>query len=91
MPKTPAACTVLVLYALLSPPARAEDPPRKAEDPDPSFLEFLGGVDGLADANPDYLAQASAPHPPPAAVAPPPKPNVPPPPPSGPSGVKNNE
>jgi hypothetical protein len=91
MPKTAAACTVLVLYALLSPATRADDAPRKTDDPDPGFLEFLGGVDGLADANPDYLAQAHAPRPPPAAPPPPPKPNVPPPPPSGPSGVKNNE
>jgi hypothetical protein len=84
MPRAFAASTVLVLYVLLSPAARAEDPPRKAEDPDPSFLEFLGSVDGLSEANPDYLAQANPARPPP-----PPKPAPPPPPP--PSGVKNNE
>jgi len=85
MPKPFVASTVLVLYVLLSSPARADDPPRKADDPDPSFLEFLGSVDGLSDANPDYLAQANVPHP---AV---PKPAPPPPPPPPPSGVKNNE
>jgi len=85
MRRTFAAATVLVLYVLLSPAARADDPPRKPEDPDPSFLEFLGSVDGLSDANPDYLAQANAPRP-----AAPPKPAPPPPPPPA-SGVKNNE
>jgi hypothetical protein len=79
-----AAATVLVLYVLLSPAARADDAPRKADDPDPSFLEFLGSVDGLSEANPDYLAQANAAHPPP-------KPAPAPPPPAPPSGVKNNE
>ena len=54
MPRTFAASTVLVLYVLLSSAAPADDTPRKAEDPDPSFLEFLGSVDGLSDANPDY-------------------------------------
>jgi hypothetical protein len=83
MPRSLVASTVLVLYVLLSPAARADDPPRKAEDPDPSFLEFLGSVDGLSEANPDYLAQANSPHPP--------KPAPPPPPPPPPSGVKNNE
>jgi hypothetical protein len=85
MPRILPAATVLVLYVLLSPTARADDSPRKAEDPDPSFLEFLGGVDGLSDANPDYLAQATVPHPAP------PKPAPPPPPPPPPSGAKNNE
>jgi hypothetical protein len=85
MPSTFAGCAVLVLYVLLSPAARADDTPRKTEDPDPSFLEFLGSVDGLSEANPNYLAQAGVAHP-----APPPKP-APPPPPPPPSGVKNNE
>ena len=85
MPRTLAASTVLVLYALLGSAVRADDTPRKGEDPDPSFLEFLGSVDGLSDANPDYLAQAKVPHP-----ASPPKP-APPPPPPPPSGAKNNE
>jgi len=86
MPRTFAASTVLVLYVLLSSAAPADDTPRKAEDPDPSFLEFLGSVDGLSDANPDYLAKANVPRP-----ASPPKPPPPPPPPPPPSGVKNNE
>jgi len=81
------------LLAALSATAAPADDTRKntppGEDPDPSFLEFLGSVDGLADANPDYIAQASAarvaPAPPPSA----PKPAQPPPPP--PSGAKNNE
>lgn len=85
MPRAFAAATVLVLYVLLSSTARADDAPRKAEDPDPSFLEFLGSVDGLAEANPDYLAQANLARPPP------PKPAPPPPPPPPPSGVKTNE
>jgi hypothetical protein len=89
MPRAFAAATVLVLYVLLSSAARADDTPRKAEDPDPSFLEFLGSVDGLSEANPDYLAQANVAHPsPPPKPAPPPPPPAPPPPPSG---VKNNE
>ena len=83
MPRTLAASTVLVLYALLGSAVRADDTPRKGEDPDPSFLEFLGSVDGLSEANPDYLAQANAPRPP--------KPAPPPPSPAPPSGVKNNE
>jgi len=92
MPKTTAAVTVLVLYALLSAAARADDTPHKpAADPDPGFLEFLGSVDGLAEANPDYLAQANVPHAP-SPAATPVKPVVPPPPPPpAPSGVKNNE
>jgi hypothetical protein len=80
-----AAAAVLVLGVLLSPAAPADDAPRKADDPDPSFLEFLGSVDGLSDANPDYLAQANAPRPPPRPAP------TPPPPPPPPSGVKNNE
>jgi len=82
---------VWLLAALPALPARADDshksPP--ASDPDPSFLEFLGSVDGLAEANPDYMAQTSAARgtaPPPGA----PKPAAPPPPPATP-GAKNNE
>jgi hypothetical protein len=92
MPKSRARITVLLSCALLLGAARADDghkPP--PEDPDPGFLEFLGGVDGLAETNPDYLAQPDATHPPP----PPPKPATPPPPsppsPPSPPGPKNNE
>jgi hypothetical protein len=81
--------TVLLGYALLGVAAQAADPPAPA-DPDAGFLEFLGGVDGLADVNPNYLAQGNAAAP--AASAPaaaPAKP--PPPPPASAPGVKNNE
>lgn len=30
---------------------------RPPPDPDPGLLEFLGSVDGLAEVNPNYLAQ----------------------------------
>lgn len=84
-----APLTVLLGYALFAGAAYADEtrkPP--AEDPDPSFLEFLGGVDGLAEANPDYLAQGNAGRPLPGGV--PPKPVTPPPPPPS-AGLKNNE
>ena len=64
MLKSRARITVLLSCALLLGAARADDghkPP--PEDPDPGFLEFLGGVDGLAETNPDYLAQPDATHP----------------------------
>jgi hypothetical protein len=85
MLKARARVTVLLSYALLLGAARADEghkPP--AEDPDAGFLEFLGGVDGLAEANPDYLAPPDATHPPPPA----PKPVTPPP---SPPGPKSNE
>jgi hypothetical protein len=88
MLKSRARVTVLLSCALLLGAARADDghkPP--PEDPDPGFLEFLGGVDGLAETNPDYLAQADATHPPPPPPAAP-KPVTPPP---SPPGPKNNE
>jgi hypothetical protein len=96
MPHKSAGFTVLLVCALLAGTARADDahkPP--AQDPDPGFLEFLGSVDGLADINPDYLAQGKVARPPPAppagaAVRPPPAPPAPPPPASA-AGVKNNE
>ena len=70
----------------------AHKPPRP-QAPDPGFLEFLGGVDGLADINPDYLAQGKVARPPPAragaAVSRRPRPR--PPPPASAAGVKNNE
>ena len=94
MPKTRAVFSVLLLYALLGTLARGEDthqPP--AEDPDAGFLEFLGSVDGLAEANPDYLAQSSPgrPAPPDGVPARPAPPPPPPPPPPRAAGVKNNE
>ena len=70
MPDKSAGFTVLLVCALLAGTARADDahkPP--AQDPDPGFLEFLGSVDGLADVNPDYLAQGKVARPPPAAPA----------------------
>jgi hypothetical protein len=95
MPHKSAGFTVLLLYTLLAGTARGDDarkPP--AEDPDPSFLEFLGSVDGLAEVNPDYLAQAKAARPPPAATAgaavkPPAAPA--PPPAASAAGAKNHE
>jgi hypothetical protein len=71
----------------------AEDPRKSApENPDPSFLEFLGSVDRLAEVNPDYLAQSGHPQ----AAQSPAKgaaPSRPPsqPPPTAASGVKNND
>jgi hypothetical protein len=99
MPHKSAGFTVLLVCALLAGTARADDahkPPAPAPDPDPGFLEFLGSVDGLADVNPDYLAQAKVARPPPpaapagAAVKPPPAAPAAPPPASA-AGVKNNE
>ena len=83
--------TVLLGYALLGVAARAADGPAPA-DPDAGFLEFLGSVDGLADVNPNYLAQGTAPAPPASTPsAAPVKPSPPPPPPANAPGVKNNE
>ncbi len=86
-----AASAALLVVALASGTAHADDV-RKASPaapPDPGFLEFLGGVDGLADVNPDYLAQAKAARP----GTPPPKPpaNPPPPPPASVPGAKSDE
>ena len=74
--------------------AAGDDTARKPPpDPDPALLEFLGSVDGLAEVNPNYLAQVKR-----APVArlsvrgrPAPAPPPPAPPPAGPTGVKNNE
>jgi hypothetical protein len=74
--------------------AAGDDAARKPPpDPDPALLEFLGSVDGLAEVNPDYLAQVKR-----ARVArlpvrgsPGPAPPPPAPPSAGPTGVKNNE
>ncbi len=78
MPSIRVAAAALVV-ALASGAARADDARKAAPapDPDPGFLEFLGGVDGLAEVNPDYLAQAGAAHP----GTPPAKPPTPPSPP----------
>ena len=92
MLKTRSLLTVLLGYALFGVAARAADAPAPA-DPDAGFLEFLGGVDGLADVNPNYLAQGNAAAP--AATAPGPAPaKSPPPRPSPPAsapGAQNNE
>jgi len=83
-----AASAALLVVALTCGTARADDtrktPP--LPPPDPGFLEFLGGVDGLAEVNPDYLAQANHPAPP----APKPPASPPPPPPTVP-GAKSND
>jgi hypothetical protein len=86
-----AASVALLVVALAGGAPRADDthPSAPAQAPDPGFLEFLGGVDQLADVNPDYLAQANTARP----GAPPPKPpvNPPPAPPASVPGAKSNE
>ena len=67
--KTRSVLTALLGYALLGVAAHAADGPAPA-DPDAGFLEFLGGVDGLADVNPNYLAQGNAARRPPALLQP---------------------
>jgi hypothetical protein len=70
--------------------AHADDARKGAPaPPDPGFLEFLGGVDGLAEVNPDYLAQANPANPGSAPPKPPAK--APPPPPAPAPGAKSNE
>jgi hypothetical protein len=84
----------LAIGVLGSSVAAGDDAARKPPpDPDPALLEFLGSVDGLADVNPNYLAQVKR-----APVArlsvrgsPGPAPPPPAPPPAGPTGVKKNE
>ncbi len=93
MLKTRSLLTVLLGYALFGVAARAADGPAPA-DPDAGFLEFLGGVDGLADVNPNYLAQGNAvapasPAPAAAPAKPPPSPR--PSPPASAPEEKNNE
>ncbi len=85
-----APLAVVLAYTLLCGVAWADPPPpaaAPASEPDMGFLEFLGSVDGLAEVNPNYLAQArlAAQHP-----LPPPKPPPTPPPPGAPQG-NNNE
>ena len=85
-----AASAALLVVALTCGTARADEtrPSAPPPPPDPGFLEFLGGVDGLAEVNPDYLAQAN--HPGPAAPKPPATP-APAPPAQPPPGAKSNE
>ena len=86
-----AASSALLVVGFACGTGRADDTPRSVPvaPPDPGFLEFLGSVDGLADVNPDYLAQANTARP----GAPPPKPpvNPPPAPPASVPGAKSNE
>jgi hypothetical protein len=84
-----AAAAALLGVALACATARADEPRTNDPAPDAGFLEFLGGVDQLADVNPDYLTPGKSAHP----VSPPPKPpaNPPPPPPAPQPGAKSNE
>ena len=90
--KRRAGSGVLTMLALINAVAWSDDHKGVPPDPDPSFLEFLGSVDRMAEVNPDYLAQAGRP----SAATPPAKgvvtspPPSPPPTASGP-GVKNND
>jgi hypothetical protein len=86
-----ASPAALLVVALASATARADETAKNAPvpPPDPGFLEFLGGVDGLADVNPDYLTQGSGARP--GAAPPKPPPNPPPPPPPPVAGAKNND
>ncbi|MBV9621897.1 MAG: hypothetical protein JO341_12860 [Gammaproteobacteria bacterium] len=63
---------LLLAAALAGADDRLPPPRHTSEDPDLGFLEFLGSVDGLSEANPDYLAQARAPGASRPRVAPPP-------------------
>jgi hypothetical protein len=88
-----AGSAVLTMLALSGALGWADDPHKSApESPDPSFLEFLGSVDRLAEVNPDYLAQPARPQAPqpPAKGAVPSRPASQPPPTAA-SGVKNND
>jgi len=92
MSRRRAGLGVLTMVALGCAVGWADDGHKSApESPDPSFLEFLGGVDRLAEVNPDYLSQSGNPHtakaPAKGAVTSPP----PSPPPTAASGVKNND
>lgn len=87
-----AGSVVLTMLALTCAVGRGDDHRKGApENPDPSFLEFLGSVDRLADVNPDYLSQpgrAQAAKPPAKGAlgsAPPSQPST------GAPGVKNND
>jgi hypothetical protein len=92
MSRQRAGLAVLMMLALRCAVGWADDGHKSApENPDPSFLEFLGSVDRLADVNPDYLSQPGNSQ----AAKPPAKgaPTSPPPsqPPTAASGVKNND
>jgi hypothetical protein len=86
-----AVSAALLTVALTFGMAYADDARKAAPapPPDPGFLEFLGGVDGLADVNPDYLAQASSARP--GGAAPKPPANPPSPPPAAVPGAKSDE
>jgi hypothetical protein len=90
--KRRAGSVVLTMLALINTVAWSDDHKGVPPDPDPSFLEFLGSVDRMAEVNPDYLAPAAR-----APAAKPPAKSVDPPPPSSPppaasaSGAKNND
>ncbi|HEY2808633.1 MAG TPA: hypothetical protein VGI91_07540 [Steroidobacteraceae bacterium] len=88
-----AASAAWLLAALLSGAAHADDARKNAPaPPEPGFLEFLGGVDGLAEVNPDYLAQANPTNPANPTAAPPTPPvKAPAPPQAPPPGAKNDE
>ena len=83
---------VLTMLALTPAAGWSDDGHKVPADPDPSFLEFLGSVDRMAEVNPDYLAQAgrrpAANAPAKGAVTSPPPP---PPPAASAPGVKNND
>jgi hypothetical protein len=92
MRKRRAASVVLAMLALINAVAWSDDHKSVPPDPDPSFLEFLGSVDRMAEVNPDYLAQAGRPNaatPPAKGVVASPPPS--PPPSAGAPGVKNND
>lgn len=75
-----AASALLGLMTLTSVMSWGDDREPPA-DPDPSFLEFLGSVDRLAEVNPDYLTQQPGRPPttaPPKVASPPPPPPPPP-------------
>lgn len=83
-----AAAAALLLVALACATARADEARKSDPAPDAGFLEFLGGVDQLADVNPDYLTPGNSAHP----ASPPPKPPANPSlPPAPQPGAKSNE
>ena len=81
MGRRPAALALLGLMTLAAVMSWGDDRKPPADNPDPSFLEFLGSVDRLAELNPDYLSQNGRPPAtaPPKVASPPPPPPPPPP------------